>query len=91
MKVRVKTGLERGMVFDLKEVAGGWIALTGKAFKRDWPWRFRADELELYVPWWKRLWTRRQPLLLPVSIGRPRKYASNAEKQAAYRARKREE
>jgi len=61
IKVRVTTGLERGMVFTLKEVSGGWYAVTGRAFKRDWPWRFRLDELELYVPWWKRLylWARR--------------------------------
>ena len=69
IKVRVTTGLERGMVFTLKEVSGGWYAGTGRTFKREWPWRFRLDELELYVPWWKRLWSRRPSLVLPVTLG----------------------
>ena len=54
-KVRVTTGLERGMVFTVKEASGGWYAVTGRAFKSHYPWRSKVSELEPFVPWWKRL------------------------------------
>ena len=60
-KVRVTAGPERGMIFTAREADGGWYAVTGRAFKTDYPWRFKVEELEPFVPWWKRLhlWARR--------------------------------